>query len=114
MLKRSIKEHKHVAAQMEPYDPLLEEAVYTFQDPRIVAVMSKAMSKGAYLRPHLDNSHDKNRKRYWVVNLLYYVTPDWREHLSMLRKCGFRLGVPGPPHRRFAAAEDLGCRNSTA
>jgi Rps23 Pro-64 3,4-dihydroxylase Tpa1-like proline 4-hydroxylase len=45
--------------------------------------MSKAMSKGAYLRPHLDNSHDKNRKRYRVVNLLYYVTPDWRENLSV-------------------------------
>jgi hypothetical protein len=41
MLKRSIKEHKHVAAQMEPYDPLLEEAVYKFQDPRIVAMISK-------------------------------------------------------------------------
>ncbi len=73
--------------------------------------MSKAMSKGVYLRPRLDNSHDKNRKRYRVVNLLYYVTPEWRENL---RKCGFRLGVPDPPHRRFAAAEDLGCRNSTA
>jgi hypothetical protein len=33
--------------------------------------MSKAMSKKAYLRLHLDNSHDKNRKRYRVVNLLY-------------------------------------------
>lgn len=99
MLKRSIKEHKHVAAQMDAYDPLLEEAVYAFQDPRVVALIAKitgfkglepdvdlyaggisAMSKGAYLRPHLDNSHDKNRERYRVVNLLYYVTPDWREN----------------------------------
>jgi Rps23 Pro-64 3,4-dihydroxylase Tpa1-like proline 4-hydroxylase len=99
MLKRSIKEHKHVAAQMDAYDPLLEEAVYAFQDWRVVALISKitgykglepdvdlyaggisAMSKGAYLRPHLDNSHDKNHKRYRVVNLLYYVTPDWREN----------------------------------
>jgi Rps23 Pro-64 3,4-dihydroxylase Tpa1-like proline 4-hydroxylase len=98
MLKRSIKEYKHVAAQMDAYDPLLEEAVYAFQDPRILERVShisglktlepdvdlyaggiSAMSKGAYLRPHLDNSHDKDRRRYRVLNLLYYVTPGWGE-----------------------------------
>jgi len=98
MLKRSIKENKHVAAQMDGFHPLLEEAVYAFQDPRVVALISRitglsalepdvdlyaggisAMSKGAYLRPHLDNSHDKGRERYRVLNLLYYVTPGWQE-----------------------------------
>jgi len=98
LLKRSIKENKHVAAQMNAYDPLLEEAVYAFQDQRVLGLISKitgfkglepdvdlyaggisAMSKGAYLRPHLDNSHDKNKSRYRVLNLLYYVTPDWQE-----------------------------------
>lgn len=98
ILKRSIKENKHIAAQMDAFDPLLEEAVYAFQDPRVVALISgitglkglepdvdlyaggiSAMSKGAYLRPHLDNSHDKQRQRYRVLNLLYYVTPDWQE-----------------------------------
>lgn len=97
MLKRSIKENKHVAAQMDAFDPLLEEIVYAFQDQRVVEVISSitglralqpdsnlyaggisAMSKGAYLRPHLDNSHDKDRNRYRVLNLLYYVTPDWQ------------------------------------
>ena len=28
--------------------------------------------------PHLDNSNDKDRERYRVLNLLYYVTPDWQ------------------------------------
>lgn len=98
MLKRSIKEHKHVAAQMNNYDPLLEEAVYAFQDPRIVELISRItglralepdaelyaggislMAKGGYLRPHLDNSHDGKQARYRVLNLLYYVTPEWRE-----------------------------------
>lgn len=98
VLKRSIKENKHVAAQMDAYDPILEEAVYAFQDPRVVALVAaitglsglepdvdlyaggiSAMSKGAYLRPHLDNSHDKKRARYRVLNLLYYVTPGWEE-----------------------------------
>ena len=98
MLKHSIKENKHVAAQMDAFHPLLEEAVYAFQDVRIVDRISQitgltslepdvnlyaggisAMSKGAYLRPHLDNSHDKDRRRYRVLNLLYYVTPGWQE-----------------------------------
>lgn len=97
-LKRSIKEHKHVAAQMDQYDPLLEEVVYAFQDERVVDLIAQitglkglepdvdlyaggisTMSKGAYLRPHLDNSHDKERSRYRVLNLLYYVTPGWQE-----------------------------------
>jgi Rps23 Pro-64 3,4-dihydroxylase Tpa1-like proline 4-hydroxylase len=96
--KVSIKERKFVAAQMDAYDPLLEEAVYAFQDPRVVGLVGEItglralepdtelyagglslMSKGGYLRPHLDNSHDKGRHRYRVLNLLYYVTPDWSE-----------------------------------
>ena len=98
ILKRSIKENKHVAAQMNAYDALLEEAVYAFQDSRVVEQVGRitglttlepdvdlyaggisAMAKGAYLRPHLDNSHDKKRERYRVLNLLYYVTPGWEE-----------------------------------
>ncbi len=98
MFKKSMKERKHVAAQMDRFDPLLEEVVYAFQDKRVVeqvaAITSldalepdsnlyaggiSAMTRGGYLRPHLDNSHDKARDRYRVLNLLYYVTPDWRE-----------------------------------
>ncbi len=98
ILKRSIKESKHIAAQMNEYDPLLEEIVYAFQDARVVNLIARitgipmlepdadlyaggisAMSKGAYLRPHLDNSHDKGRERYRVLNLLFYVTPGWQE-----------------------------------
>lgn len=97
VLKRSLKENKHVAAQMNLFDPLLEEVVYAFQDPRVLALIAQvtglkglepdsnlyaggisAMQKGAYLRPHLDNSHDRDRQRYRVLNLLFYVTPGWR------------------------------------
>jgi len=28
--------------------------------------------------PHLDNSHDKDRNMWRALNLLYYVTPDWK------------------------------------
>ena len=98
MLKSTIRERKHVAAQMDRYDPILEEAVFAFQDPCVLAAVAditaleamepdthlyaggiSAMGRGAYLRPHLDNSHDAHRERYRVLNLLYYVTPGWKQ-----------------------------------
>jgi Rps23 Pro-64 3,4-dihydroxylase Tpa1-like proline 4-hydroxylase len=36
------------------------------------------MAQGDFLNPHLDNSHDKDRENYRVLNLLYYVSPDWQ------------------------------------
>ena len=94
---RTLRERKYVAVQMNRYPPILEEAIYAFQDRRVVADVENitglpglepdehlyagglsAMAKGNFLNPHLDNSHDKNRDRYRVLNLLYYVTPDWR------------------------------------
>lgn len=96
-LKKSLREFKYIAAQMNNYDPILEEAVYAFQDPRVVEAVSKIckvtglypddslyvgglslMGDGQFLNPHLDNSHDKDRNRWRVLNLLYYVTPDWQ------------------------------------
>jgi Rps23 Pro-64 3,4-dihydroxylase Tpa1-like proline 4-hydroxylase len=95
-IKRSLRELKFIAAQMNQYDSLLEEAIYAFQDPRIVDLVGKItglqalepdeqlyaggismMVKGHFLNPHVDNSHDKTRERYRVLNLLYYVSPGW-------------------------------------
>lgn len=95
-LKKSLKEYKFIAAQMDNYDPILEEAVYAFQDPRVVSLISRICSINSlhpdehlyaggislmgdkhFLNPHLDNSHDKERDRWRVLNLLYYVTPNW-------------------------------------
>lgn len=95
--KNSIKERKHVAAQMNEHAPILEEAVYAFQQPNVLKLIAEitglralepdaelyaggisAMVKGSYLKPHLDNSHDSKQERYRVLNLLYYVTPDWK------------------------------------
>ena len=95
-LRKSLRENKYVAAQMNEYDPLLEETVYAFQDPRVVKAVSditkieslypddilyvgglSLMGDGQFLNPHLDNSHDKDRNRWRVLNLLYYVTPGW-------------------------------------
>ncbi len=96
-MKKSLREYKYIAAQMNQYDPLLEEAIYAFQDPRVVELTQKItgipvllpdvdlyaggismMDKGKYLNPHIDNSHDKDRETYRVLNLLYYVSPGWK------------------------------------
>jgi len=98
VLKRSLREDKYVAAQMNRYHPILEEIIYAFQDERIVQLIAEIcglkevfadehlyagglsmMGKNQFLNPHLDNSHDKDRERWRVLNLLYYVTPDWEE-----------------------------------
>ena len=94
--RRSLRELKFIAAQMDRYDPLLEETIYAFQDPRVVCLVGEItglqslepdehlyaggismMVRGHFLNPHLDNSHDKERQRYRVLNLLYYCSPGW-------------------------------------
>lgn len=97
MLK-SLREYKHVSAQMDKHHPLLEHVIYAFQDERIVKLIGdicsipvlyadeslyagglSLMAKDNFLNPHLDNSHDANRARWRVLNLLYYVTPNWEQ-----------------------------------
>ena len=97
-LHKSLRENKRIAAQMDLYEPLLEEIVYAFQDLRIVKIVEEItglkemipddklyaggislMATGNFLNPHLDNSHDNERENYRVLNLLYYVTPNWKE-----------------------------------
>lgn len=94
---RSLKENKKIAAQLNLYHPILEEITFAFQDIRVVKLVEEItgiknmepdeklyagglslMSKGNFLNPHLDNSHDNERERYRVLNLLYYVSPDWK------------------------------------
>jgi hypothetical protein len=36
------------------------------------------MANGDFLNPHIDNSHDSERKLYRTLNLLYYVSPEWK------------------------------------
>lgn len=97
-LKKSIKEYKYIAYEMDRYHPLLEEVIYAFQEDKVVQKISEIcelpylvadkhlyagglslMKQKQYLSPHLDNSHDKDRDLWRVLNLLYYVTPDWKD-----------------------------------
>jgi len=98
VLKKSIREDKYIAAQMNKYDALLEEIIYAFQDKSIVELISQICEIGnalpddnlyaggismmghkQFLNPHLDNSHDKDRQLWRVLNLLFYITTDWKE-----------------------------------
>ena len=97
MLRKSMRELKYVTSQMDGCAKLLDEIVFAFQDPRVVAAVARAtglealepdpklyaggvslMGRGHYLNPHIDNSHDMDRARYRVLNLLYYVSPEWK------------------------------------
>lgn len=97
VLKKSLRELKYISAQMNKHDPILEEIIYAFQHPKVVELISQItglpklepdhnlyaggismMGEGHFLNPHLDNSHDIDKKRYRVLNLLFYVSPDWQ------------------------------------
>lgn len=94
---KSLRENKRITVQMDMYHPLLEEIVFAFQDERVIKIVEEItglkemmpdsnlyagglslMSNGNFLNPHLDNSHDNDKENYRVLNLLYYVTPNWQ------------------------------------
>lgn len=93
---KSLREFKYVSAQMDKHHKLLEDVLYAFQDKKVVDIIGEIcsinslyadeslyaggislMAQNNFLHPHLDNSHDAERLRWRVLNLLYYVTPDW-------------------------------------
>lgn len=97
MLKKSLREDKYVGVQLEKYKALIEDALFAFQDKAVISCIEEicglialvadeklyaggisSMGKGQFLKPHLDNSHDKDRNRWRVLNLLYYTTPQWK------------------------------------
>ncbi|HLK11193.1 MAG TPA: 2OG-Fe(II) oxygenase [Candidatus Binatia bacterium] len=96
--QKTFREFKYASSQMNLYHPLLEELVFAFQEPPLLDVVAdltgirpllpdptlyvsglSLMTRGCFVNPHLDNSHDRERRRYRVLNLLFYVTPDWKD-----------------------------------
>ena len=92
----SFREKKYTSKSLEKFDPLIEDITFALQDQRVIEKVSEltdlrdaigdphlyagglsAMAPGHFLNPHIDNSHDGDQKNYRVLNLLYYVTPDW-------------------------------------
>ena len=105
--RSSIRERKRVGIDVAKYDAKVGDALMAFQDPQVVEVVTRitghreleadptlyasgvsVMAKGDFLNPHIDNSHDGDRKRYRVLNLLYYVSPDWNLQNGAISSCG--------------------------
>ncbi|MBV9241085.1 MAG: 2OG-Fe(II) oxygenase [Acidobacteria bacterium] len=93
----SFRERKYTSKSLDKFDPLIADITFAFQDDRVIAKVAEitgirecvgdphlyagglsAMERGHFLNPHIDNSHDGDGGNYRVLNLLYYVTPDWR------------------------------------
>lgn len=93
----SFREKKYTSKALDKFDPLIEDITFAFQDDRVIKKVAEltgikdavgdphlyaggisAMARGHFLNPHIDNSHDGEQKNYRVLNLLYYVTPDWK------------------------------------
>jgi Rps23 Pro-64 3,4-dihydroxylase Tpa1-like proline 4-hydroxylase len=100
-LMKSFRETKFTSKNVKEMEPIIGEALFAFQDERVVKLVEKLtglkkqnpdpflyaggislMKKGHFLNPHIDNSHDKDRKQYRTLNLLYYVTPGWQEEFG--------------------------------
>jgi Rps23 Pro-64 3,4-dihydroxylase Tpa1-like proline 4-hydroxylase len=97
-LMDSFREKKYTTKSLEKFDPLMRDITFAMQDPHVVAIFERitgfrnqvpdehlyagglsAMGKGHFLGPHIDNSHDGERVNYRTLNLLYYISPDWRQ-----------------------------------
>lgn len=96
-LLKSFRENKYTSKTLDKFESLISDITFAFQDEKIVEKVAEitgiedaigdphlyaggisAMTKGHFLNPHLDNSHDMDQKNYRVLNLLYYITPDWK------------------------------------
>ena len=93
----SFRELKFNSKSLDKFDPIISDITFAFQDERVINKVAaltgikdaagdphlyagglSAMAKGHFLNPHIDNSHDGEQENYRVLNLLYYITPDWR------------------------------------
>jgi len=93
----SFRERKYTYKQLDQTPQLLKDITFAIQSPEVVSLVEtitripgqqpdsslyaggiSLMVKGNFLNPHIDNSHDFDRRRYRTLNLLYYVTPDWK------------------------------------
>jgi len=96
--RSNLRERKRVGIDFRNAHPLLQASLFAFQAPEVLAAIERitgmkqlqadptlyasgisVMGKGDYLNPHLDNSHDGDGKLYRTLNLLFYVSPDWKK-----------------------------------
>ncbi len=97
-LLNSFRERKFTSKSLGDFDPLISDITFALQDDKVIAKIAEltdirdavgdphlyagglsAMERGHFLNPHIDNSHDGELRNYRVLNLLYYITPDWKQ-----------------------------------
>ncbi len=95
---KTIRENKFIGVKFDSYHPTIKDLLFAFQEDKIIQLVQEitkikslegdktfyaagisAMPKKSFLNPHLDNSHNADRSKYRVLNLLYYCEPDWQE-----------------------------------
>lgn len=96
-LLNSFREKKYTTKSLGGFPKILEEITFAFQSPDVIAAVERItglkeqhpdeklyagglslMLRDHFLHPHIDNSHEGTRSMYRTLNLLYYVTPDWK------------------------------------
>lgn len=96
--RATFREHKRTSPKFDELPPILGNMTFAIQDPRVVAKVGELtgmdllepdaslyagglsmMFKDDFLNPHIDHSHEASRQKYRRINLLYYVTPDWKQ-----------------------------------
>lgn len=97
----SFRERKYTFKQLDEVPAVLKDVTLAIQSPDLVATVERItgmrrqvpdarlyaggitlMGKGDFLNPHIDNSHDSDRRLYRTLNLLYYVTPGWKREFG--------------------------------
>lgn len=127
-LMSSFRERKYTSKNFDMFDPLMKKITFALQDERVVNVVGRivgisqqqpdpalyagglsAMCKGHFLGPHIDNSHEASRSLYRTLNLLYYVSPDWKTenggHLELWDKQVRRRVIVESKFNRLALME---------
>lgn len=93
----SFRERKLTTKQYDQFAPILKDITFAFQDAKVIQIVENItgianqipdqhlyagglsmMRSGDFLDPHIDNSHDGDQKVYRRLNLLYYVTQNWK------------------------------------
>lgn len=93
----SFREEKYTSKNFDQFNPILAAITFAIQDSKVISIVEEItgiknqipdstlyagglslMEKENFLNPHIDNSHEQTRRYYRTLNLLYYVTPDWK------------------------------------
>lgn len=93
----SFREKKYTFKKLNQTAKILLDITFAIQSPKVISLIEKItgiqnqrsdpslyagglslMTKNHFLNPHIDNSHDSDRKYYRTLNLLYYISPGWK------------------------------------